>query len=132
MVVVKKYNDYDPNQPFLGWAIGIARYEILHYRRSKARERLMFNPELMEQLAESFEKQEDRLAEIRRAMGVCLKRLTGRPREVFALRYGEGLSVKDLGPRLGMKPNTVSASLHKSRLSLRKCLASQLGDDLWC
>lgn len=131
VLVVKKFDKYDPSLPFLGWALGIARYEVMHYRRSKAREKLMFSGEIIELLSDSFEDQEQHSKDIRRAVAQCLERLSGRSRELFQMRYSQEISVNDMADRMEMKPNAVSVTLLKCRQALRKCLSTKLGDGLW-
>jgi len=131
LLVVRKFDQYDPERPFLAWAIGIARNEVLHYRRSKAREKVVFNDELMELLACSFVEQEDTSKEIRRAMGVCLKGLTGKSKQIFRLRYGEDLAVNKIADQLKASVNSISATLFRCRAALRKCLSNRLGGGVW-
>lgn len=103
----------------------------MHYRRSKAREKLMFNGELIELLSDSFMSQEQQSKDIRRAVGTCLERLSGRSKEIFKLRYGRNMAVNDLAEQMQMTPNAVSVTLLTCRKALRKCLTLQMGDDLW-
>ena len=38
-----KFDRFDPETDFARWAATIARFEVLNYRRSKARDRLVFD-----------------------------------------------------------------------------------------
>ncbi len=131
VIVVRKFDEFDDTRPFLAWALGIARHEVLHYRRSKAREKVMFNDELTQLLASGFVENEERSKEIRRAMDRCLGKLSDRPREVFRLRYGEDRSVDGIAQVLRTTPGSISVTLHRCREALRKCLSKQLGEGLW-
>lgn len=128
---VKHYDRYDPERPFIAWALGIARHEVLHYQRSQSRDKMVFSPELMESLSDSFENHSEKAKEIRGAIGECVGKMTDRSKKIFWLRYGKDLSVKSMAKKLDMKPNTVSVSLHKCRLALRECLSKRLGHELW-
>lgn len=131
VIVVKKFDQFDNSKPFLAWALGIARNEVLHYRRSKAREHVMFNGELMELLASGFAEKDEKTKEIRRAMGQCLGKLSDRPKEVFRLRYGEDMAVNGIAEAMKTSPSSISVTLHRCREALRKCLGRQLGEGLW-
>lgn len=131
VIVVRKFDQFDDAKPFLAWALGIARNEVLHHRRSKAREHVMFNGELMEMLASGFAQQEEQSKEIRRAMGNCLGKLSDRPKEVFRLRYGEDMPVNGIAEALHTTPSSISVTLHRCREALRKCLTQNLGEGLW-
>lgn len=111
--------------------LGIARNEVLHHRRAYARERLIFNAELMDLLATSFAEQQEQSKEIRRAMGVCMDKLSGRPKQVFCLRYGEQMPVRKIAEHFGTTPSSISVALHRCREALRRCLSKRLGEGIW-
>ena len=50
VVLLRKYPEYDESLPFVAWAMGIARFEILAKQRNFARSRTVFTPELAEQV----------------------------------------------------------------------------------
>ena len=37
LVLLRKFPEYDDRRPFVAWALGVARFEVLHARRSHAR-----------------------------------------------------------------------------------------------
>ena len=42
-----KFDEYDSSRAFTSWVLGIARYEILRFRRSQGRSRIMFSDSLL-------------------------------------------------------------------------------------
>ena len=46
----KKWDQYDPERPFVPWAIRFAYLEVLKWRQRQAREKLVFSDSLLEQL----------------------------------------------------------------------------------
>jgi RNA polymerase sigma-70 factor (ECF subfamily) len=36
VTLVRKFDQYDPSRPFGAWAIGVAKYEVLYFRRERA------------------------------------------------------------------------------------------------
>lgn len=50
----------------------------------------------------------------------ALGRLDGRERELLALRYGAGLSSREMGVIVGLEPNAVDVALHRARRRLRE------------
>jgi RNA polymerase sigma-70 factor (ECF subfamily) len=76
----EKWTDYDPNRPFVPWAIRFAYFEVLKWRQKQARERLIFSDQTLEHLHAAFEN-ETPLQEARRAaLEGCLKKLTPQDR----------------------------------------------------
>jgi RNA polymerase sigma-70 factor (ECF subfamily) len=50
----------------------------------------------------------------------ALGRLGGRDQELLALRYGAGLSAREIGGIVGLEPNAVDVALHRARRRLRQ------------
>lgn len=50
----KKFSQFNPDTEFLKWAYVVARYELLMFRRRKARDRHIFHEDLLELLAEEY------------------------------------------------------------------------------
>src|SRR5436189_5016499 len=48
----QEFEDYDPQRPFLPWAMRIAYFQVLRFRKTRSRSRLVFSDELVEMLAE--------------------------------------------------------------------------------
>jgi RNA polymerase sigma-70 factor, ECF subfamily len=53
----------------------------------------------------------------------ALESLGGRDRDLFALRYGVGLSTKQIASALDLKPGAVDVALHRARARLATALA---------
>ena len=48
---LRKFDQYDAHRPFAAWALGIAKLEVLHWRRGRARNRLLYDDALIDQMA---------------------------------------------------------------------------------
>ena len=64
VVVLRKFRTYDRSQPFVGWAIGIARYQILAYHRRCALDRLVFDSETSQQIAAAYQRVSNELGDM--------------------------------------------------------------------
>src|SRR6478752_6721672 len=53
--VAKNYGSYDPERPFIAWALGIARNHMLMYFRRYHRDRLVFNEQVMATIGQHLE-----------------------------------------------------------------------------
>ena len=74
-VAFEKREQYDSQRPFGAWVAGIARYELLHWRRSQARSRLVFTAETIEQIEVANTDLFDEFGERRAALGFCVEQL---------------------------------------------------------
>jgi len=127
LVIVQKYPEYDTSRPFDAWAIGIARNEILVFRRKQSRDRHTFSDELLDQITEEYIDKASELNEIKRALGHCISLIQPKWRKILELRYSMGLEVKVVAKQLGLNINTALNALYRIRMALRKCVLHRLG-----
>ena len=121
-----KFDEYDPSRPFTSWVLGIARYEILRFRRSQVRSKIMFSDSLLQNLVEDFQDQSEHSEDRRRALRDCLDGLSGRRRIVIEMRYQRDLRPLDIAERLGITSNAVLLLLHRTRRILADCISRRL------
>lgn len=126
VVIVKKFDTYDKSKSFVAWAIGIAKNEILNYRRKHSKDRHIFDTETVQRIAEVYKKEVPMLDDIKKALSVCLAKIKGRWRQIVEMRYLRELSISRIGQQLGMTNNAVFIALHRARLSLRECINREL------
>ena len=100
MAVVRKYGEYDRNKPFVAWAIGIARNELLAYRRRKSIYRQFFDDESFEKLGEAFAEAEEDVKPLLEALQNCMRQASGKSRRLLQLRYIENLRYEDIAKTL--------------------------------
>ena len=122
VVLLRKFPDYDAQRPFIGWAIGIAKCEVLMTRRRHARSFLCYQTDLLERISEAYEELSPELDERSRALGECLERIRGRAGELLRLRYEEGLKPGAIAGRVGMAVVAVRVMLSRTRAALRHCI----------
>ena len=91
VAVLESFERYDTSRPFVSWAIGVAQNQIRLYWRREKRNQLIFDDDVIEHMAESFQtspaEQIDSLAFLRD----CLNQLDGRARQLIELRYTRNL-----------------------------------------
>lgn len=126
VAIVKNYDKYDKKYSFTGWAIGIAKNEILMYRRTHSKNRFIFNSEVIERIAVAYEKEPAQLNDIRQALDICIKKLSGRGKQILEMRYHSELSVSRISQKLGMTPGSIYTLLHRVRLALQECISKQM------
>jgi RNA polymerase sigma-70 factor (ECF subfamily) len=126
LVLWDKAQEYDPARPFLPWAYRFAYLQVQAYRKKCARSRLVFDDQLVSELAEAFVRRDvdhDRRLE---ALEHCVGKLPGPRRQILDRRYRHGESVDQIARRLRKPPNVVAASLYRLRKTLQECIESRL------
>jgi RNA polymerase sigma-70 factor (ECF subfamily) len=122
VVLLRKFPEYDCQRPFIGWAIGIAKREVLMARRRHARNFLCYQTELLERISEAYEELLPELDERSLALGECMQTVKGRAGLLLRLRYYEALRPSAIARRVGMAVVAVRVMLSRTRAALRDCI----------
>ena len=110
-----RYRDsYDPRKGSpVTWLLAIAR-------RCIADAALAPPGELREDVADARDLEEDAVRRL--DLSGALGRLDDRERDLLALRYGAGLSSREIGRFVGLERGAVDVALHRARARLRVSL----------
>ncbi|QNN21429.1 sigma-70 family RNA polymerase sigma factor [Planctomycetales bacterium ZRK34] len=122
---VRKVDEYDPERPFLPWVMGIAHYEVLMFRRRLARDRCVFDNEVVERLTSRYQTMAPQLRAMEQSLAECLDQLPARSRQVVDLRYREGLKPRQIAEHLNHSGDAVRSLLKRALQLLRDCLVNR-------
>ena len=129
VVMWRKFDSLTDSAGFAKWACVIARYEILKFKRARARDRFQFDEELisliLEEGAQEIPARAARLAHLE----ACLEKLPESRKALVLQAYTEGCSIKNLAAHLGRSQDGLYQLLRRIREELRYCMESQLGSD---
>ena len=121
------YADSTPDEELVRWVCTIARFEVKDYlRRRKPAKMTALSNELLDRIADVQMKQPDLLEARYEALSRCLTQLRDSQRELLRLRYGRGLSVKELAARQGKPEGAVYTMLSRIRKLLQHCTQQDL------
>ena len=126
VILLRKFTEYDAQRPFVAWAIGIAKREVLVARRRHARGFLSYQADLLERISEAYEELAPEFEDRSRALRECLRTVRGRAGELLRLRYEESLKPDSIAARVGMAVVAVRVMLSRTRAALRGCIERKL------
>jgi RNA polymerase sigma-70 factor (ECF subfamily) len=129
MKLCLKCTQYDPQQPFLRWAYSFARFEVLAFRKTRQRSRLVLDDGLLATVAAELEESSEDSARQIRILETCIEQLNPRQRELIAARYGRGEAVQDIARRLSRPENAMAALFYRLRKLLADCVQSLLANN---
>jgi RNA polymerase sigma-70 factor, ECF subfamily len=115
---------------FTAWLFGVARHHVQSHRRRLGRERLRFNDELLELLADELPAATTELSVRQLALRSCLADLPTEQRELILRRYAPDASVQRLASELRRTVGVVSQTLYRIRLALLQCIQGKLAGDI--
>lgn len=124
-----KSREYDPSRPFLPWAYRVAYLQVMAYRKRCVRSRLVFDDELIGELAVEAQGRDEGDDLRLEALGHCMDKLPEGKRELLDMRYLHGEAVERIADRLRKAPNVVAASLYRIRKALLECIESRLASE---
>ena len=122
LLLWEEFDRFAPNTDFRAWARTIAYYEVLSYRKKAGRERVRFDSELLDVLADRAAVRCDELASRQSHLIDCLAQLSEFKRQVVQLYCVFGLTVKTVAEKLGRNVSAVEKTLARTRRSLYDCV----------
>jgi RNA polymerase sigma-70 factor (ECF subfamily) len=128
LVLWDKFDQFDPSRSFVGWACGVARYEVLNFLRARSRDRLLYlSDELSLALIEAQEELEhERLEERRTVLAGCMKKLRDRDKALLEACYDRSAGVREVARDRGRSPQSIHNSLRRIRRALFDCVRRSL------
>ncbi|MDD4101006.1 MAG: sigma-70 family RNA polymerase sigma factor [Kiritimatiellae bacterium] len=121
LILWQKAKTYDAAKPFLAWARSIAYFQALKFRKSRSRERLVFDNDLLETVAARAE-DETGHQHLLDKMELCFERLSPEQRAVMFAKYQEGDSLAVIAEKMGCSVASVGMLLMRIRRKLAKCI----------
>jgi RNA polymerase sigma-70 factor (ECF subfamily) len=126
VTLVRKFDQYDPQRPFAAWAIGVAKYEVLYFRRERATDRHVFDDEIVDKIALSYQRFAVEADPFREALERCVEKLDGRSKQAIELRYAKGLNSPAVAERMRLSPGAVRMLLCRARQALKQCIEQRV------
>src|SRR5258708_5520660 len=126
LVICEKFEQFQPGTDFVAWACQIAYWEVRRGRQKFARSKLVFDPELVEALAETAAEIAPEMDRRHDALAQCLQRLHPRDREFVLTRYEPGAGVEEAARRSGRTLDAAYKALGRIRKLLEDCVSHRL------
>jgi len=128
LVLWEKAAEYDPSRPFLPWAMRFAQFQAMAWlkRHQRQQQRLVFDDELVQLLADEAVRDESAFEARRKALASCLQKLRPDQRDFIARRYEPDASVNAMAEAAGLTPKALSDRLRRIRRELLECIQRTL------
>jgi RNA polymerase sigma-70 factor (ECF subfamily) len=127
LVMWRKMEELDSAEGFLPWGKVVVRFTALKFLRSRSRDPLTFDPELIELLVHDQESMDETdLEERQEALSRCLEALSSASRQLVLSPYrGHGYLTK-LAEVGGRTRNSLYKQIRRIRAKLEQCVLQQL------
>ena len=124
--VARRFDQYDSERPFLGWALWIAKSRVIDAYRKRKRDHLVFSEDLLQRLSEAIAEQAVGRTDRREALEHCLDGLPERSRRLLDLRYVDELPAVDIAQSVDSTVASVRVLLTRIRKSLGDCVQRRI------
>lgn len=122
-LAAERFEQYDPERPFIAWLIGIARNRIAQAYRVEGRRPIVFSSEVLDSVANAYIQMQPTEDDRLEGLQACLAKLSDRHRRVIDLRYARQLTSQEIAEQVACSPRAVTSMLQRIRDALRKCVA---------
>jgi len=111
---------------FAAWAIRVAHFQVLTWRKKVSRSRLVFDQRVVDAIAAEPSWTDDAFEARQQALGECVSKLPDSHRELLRNCYVRGTKIKDVAQRLNRTPASVYKALERIRETLHSCIQRKL------
>ena len=125
VVLLRKEDDFSPGTNFKAWANSVAYYQVLTSRKTRQRNRLIFDEQLMQSLSSKMQPTAEDHEARKRALHQCLDGLSASQSKLLQRRY-RGESVSDIANEVGRSVGVISQTLYRARQALKDCINRKL------
>lgn len=126
LAIFRRFAEYDESRPFVGWALGIAKFQVLGQRRDVMRCPVVFDDEVLAGFTEHWASLAPAESDDSELVRQCLGKLAAHARRLVHMRYFDDLNASEIAERIGMASAAVRVALQRVREQLRACVEQQL------
>ena len=127
----QKFESFEPGTDFGAWAMKVARFKVLEWRRKQQKLPLPIEEELLHELAGKAEVAQltDDLGR-REALEHCLTKLNERDSGLLNQRYAEDRPVSGIAAKLGRTRDAIYKVLARIHRDLQRCIQGKMKEEL--
>jgi RNA polymerase sigma-70 factor (ECF subfamily) len=129
IILWKKMAQFDSEGSFFHWACGVAYNEVRNFLTVQRRNRLYFDADLLDLIAEEA-KDEHELSEARLvALRSCILNLPDRQRQILERCYAGAATITEIAESLGRDRGALYKQLARLREKLLDCIRIRLAQE---
>lgn len=125
----RQFETYDPERPFLNWAMGFSRIETRRFLSRESR-RAQLTEQAIEALEMDLQGSGEFDSAIEKHLATCLGKLSEKARRQISGYYLEGHTPEALSQREGRTVEAIYQTIQRARRELQACIERQLNSEL--
>ena len=126
IVLCRKANDFEKGTNFMGWALTVANFQILSFRKEISRDRLIFSDKTFDQIVEEDGKRFDDTSSRLFHLKECLKKIDKENIKLLKMKYEQCLPFKEIASASNSTSNAIRIQVHRIRKRLMNCVEKRM------
>lgn len=126
LLICEKVDKFEVGTNFDAWAFTIARFQVMAWRKSQARNKLVFSDAVFEMIDHDPTEEAEAVTSRITALRQCVQRLKPADRSLLQYRYGDALSIAVIADILDTTVAALTMKLSRLRRQLAACISQQL------
>jgi RNA polymerase sigma-70 factor, ECF subfamily len=122
----EEFEKFQPGTNFAAWAVRVAHFQVLTWRKKVSRSRLVFDQRVIDTLAEEPLWTDEQFEDRQQALAQCVSELPENSRDLLRQCYDKGSKTKDVAVELNRSPAAVYKALERIRVALHSCIQRKL------
>jgi RNA polymerase sigma-70 factor (ECF subfamily) len=122
----RKFDEYNPAEPFVPWACRFAYFEVLKYRKQQRHQGALVSDEAFAALVAERSACDPILDNRARALSRCLEKISAADRRLLEQRYQSRATVRQMADDTGRNIHTLYKALERIRRWLFECIDQAL------
>ncbi len=125
VVMLEKFDSFKSGTNFVFWATTIAKFKVFEFIKSK-KDRVVFNQDIVEELADECGNQIERDAIWLGALRECVLKLQKSDRSLIVMHYYNKTSIKEIGKKLGCSFQKIYRNMSHINALLVRCVRKKV------
>lgn len=125
-VLWRKFDQFEAGTDFAAWALSIARFQVMNFRKKQRRVPNSFGDEVFEAIADRMMAVAQQSDARRDALEQCLKHLKEQDRELVRLRYQPEATTQSVADQVSRSLRAVYKALNRIHDQLLTCVRQKL------
>lgn len=128
LVLWRKSDEFEIGSNFNAWSTRIASFQVMSQRQKQFREKLLFNQDMVEQIAHRAQERSELYRTKIEQLDRCINKLPARYQEVITRHYHHGEALQEIAESAKQTPNAIGQLLFRVRKKLIACVSQGLGE----
>lgn len=126
----REFYKFQEGTNFVSWGCAVAYHEVLAWRKTRSRDRLVFSEAFLEAVSEQLAMRGGRLELRSRALTLCVEELRENHRNLLRMRYADSGNIETIADSLGRSSEAVYRMLSRIRRLLFDCISHRVEAEL--